>query len=83
MAKGKMVSSLRHGEDINAMLRALRKTKAFEIDRDSHAETIVVKHLASGTEVLRAIGKGNGYWITRMMNNLFDRQPGTEASLLS
>ena len=77
----KMVSSLTEGEDLNQMVKALRKAKdkdeknIFSIDRDSHAGTLIVTHAKSGKEVLRSINKGGTVWLTRMMDNLFVEQP--------
>ena len=65
-------------EDINDMVSALRKCKysngeaVFDITRDHTANTVVVKHIISDIEVLRAIGSRLQRYITTMKENLFD-----------
>jgi hypothetical protein len=82
MMKVKMISKLTDGADLNQMLKALR-SKFFNIDRDSGAGTVIVTHIGSKTEVLRAIQKEGRTWIVSHAGNLFQApvKPVTAADM--
>lgn len=67
----KMKVRLHTSKELTAMLKALRKTKVFDIVRDNYAGTCVVNHVPTGQEVLRTLKGSNGVWIARIAENLF------------
>jgi hypothetical protein len=83
IAKPNMVSKLSDNKDLNGMLKELRRTKAFKIERDNQAGTVIVTHLASGLEVFRALRNRN-VWIVRLADNLFQEmdKPVSASDLL-
>lgn len=57
-------------EHITAMVKALKSTKAFTVEKE--IGTYIVTHTASGTEVLRSIRAGKAdLWLTTHASNLF------------
>jgi hypothetical protein len=72
--KIKTKTVLTHGEDVNAMIAALRKTGDFDIDR-SEDNAVKVRHTATGTCVLKAIQEDKGdplQWTVKHLANLFE-----------
>ncbi len=68
----KMGACLLKNAELSKMITALKKTKAFNIERTT--ETVTVTHTKSGLMVLAAISKtwtGKGPWITRIATDLF------------
>ncbi len=63
-----MQTKISSNEDMAAMLSALKVSAVFDIQKDS--ETCVVKHRASGKEVLRSLRSPAG-WVTRHHSQLF------------
>ncbi len=64
----KMITKVLNRTHINAMVKAVRKTKLFDIERTS--ETIIIKHIKTGDEVFRSLRHGPS-WITRYHEKLF------------
>jgi len=66
----KMKPCLITSEELSGMIKALRSSKAFKIERDR--ETAKVTHIVTGFVVLSALAKSNGGpWIARIATNLF------------
>ena len=66
----KLKACLITSKELSGMLKALRLTKAFKVERDS--DTAKVTHLESGYIVLSALAKSSkGPWIARIAQNLF------------
>jgi len=68
----KMISAKLNSEHLNAMVKALRQVKAFQIDRDHNQGTVVATHPKAG-EVFRALKMGKqDLWLVRHVDNLFN-----------
>lgn len=61
------ITRILDNQNINAMLKALRKVKVFTIDKTNNK--VVVSHKKVG-EVLRGLRSPSG-WLTRYNKNLF------------
>jgi len=83
--KIKTINRLTHGEDVNAMIQALRRTGDFEIDR-SEDNAVKVRHIETGTCVLKAIKENKGSplaWTVKHLANLFeDPQEPVKSSII-
>ena len=67
-----MTSKVSDNADLNAMIKALREAKVFNVERDNQAGTVVVTHPKTKLEVLRAIqNTKTKAWIVRHASNLF------------
>lgn len=64
----KMLTRVLSRPNINGMVKTIRQTKLFDIERTP--QTIVIKHIKSGIEVFRSLKHGP-CWITRYAENLF------------
>ena len=64
----KMKTKVFNKTHINAMVKAVQKTKLFDVKRTS--QTIVIKHIKTGSEVFRSLKHGPT-WITRYAEKLF------------
>ncbi len=58
-------------EHLNAMIKALRSTKVFKIDRNHTQNTVIVTHPKAG-EVFRAMKTNTDCWLITRAANLFN-----------